>query len=244
MFQSKINISKWKKYKKSGTYRRLLSKNRAVIVATTTGSVACENTLIENSSAFKIIPCSSNQNANSIPSNTRHGNDDEIDENLNDETYYEGFGDFSDESVNDIENIDNDASFQEELRIWAITNNIRHTAINLLLKILKKRTKSCLPLDARTLLETPKDVVLTTLGRGIYWHQGLEVCLKYNLHDINKPLNISLNFNIDGLPIYKSSKNEFWPILFNIYELPTIKPMVVGIWSGIGKPPSAEEFLR
>lgn len=31
---------------------------------------------------------------------------------------------------------------------------------------------------------------------------------------------ISLNINMDGIPICKILKTEFWPILGNVYELP------------------------
>lgn len=48
---------------------------------------------------------------------------------------------------------------------------------------------------------------------------------------------------MDGLPIYKSSKDEFWPILFNIFEMPEIKPMVIGIYCGKHKPVDLTEFL-
>ena len=56
--------------------------------------------------------------------------------------------------------------------------------------------------------------------------------------------SISLNINIDGLPLYKSSKDEFWPILFNIQEAPTLQSMVIGIYCGKGKPSDANLFLN
>lgn len=55
---------------------------------------------------------------------------------------------------------------------------------------------------------------------------------------------IKLNFNMDGLPTYKSSKTEFWPILMSIANYDTVSPMVVAIYSGTSKPPSADEFLK
>lgn len=49
---------------------------------------------------------------------------------------------------------------------------------------------------------------------------------------------------MDGLPIYNSSKDEFWPILFNIYEMPEVKPMVIGVYWGKGKPSDLNAFLK
>lgn len=53
-----------------------------------------------------------------------------------------------------------------------------------------------------------------------------------------------MDINIDGLPVYKSSRQEFWPILCKIHELPFVKPLVIGIYSGLGKPNSLDNFLR
>lgn len=77
-----------------------------------------------------------------------------------------------------------------------------------------------------------------------YWHQGLEFCLKSVLKHLKNPLTISININIDGLPIYKSSMKNFWPILFNIQEFPDIKPLIIGIFYGTSKPKDASEYLN
>ncbi|EAT34372.1 AAEL013379-PA [Aedes aegypti] len=56
-------------------------------------------------------------------------------------------------------------------------------------------------------------------------------------------MQVSLNINIDGLPIYKNSANHFWPIIANIHESPHIPPMILGIYYGPSKPKDANEFL-
>lgn len=55
---------------------------------------------------------------------------------------------------------------------------------------------------------------------------------------------ISIKINIDGLPVYKSSKDEFWPILFNIEEAPGLPPMIIGVYSGKSKPCDINLFLK
>lgn len=82
------------------------------------------------------------------------------------------------------------------------------------------------------------------IGNGHYWHHGLELCLKKCLSNRAAPDTISLNINIDGLPIYKSSKCELWPILCNIYEIPEIKPIVIGIYCGYGKPSDIVAYFQ
>lgn len=49
--------------------------------------------------------------------------------------------------------------------------------------------------------------------------------------------NILLTFNIDGLPLFRSSKVEFWPILGKIFHSASIySPFKVAIYCGKGKP--------
>lgn len=48
---------------------------------------------------------------------------------------------------------------------------------------------------------------------------------------------------MDGLPIYRSANKNFWPVLFNIYEYPTIKPMAIGIFYGESKPQNVKDYL-
>lgn len=80
------------------------------------------------------------------------------------------------------------------------------------------------------------------MGSGTFWYGGVKQCLA-NLHlNASENNQILLNFNMDGLPLSRSSKIEFWPILMGIANNLTIPPMVVGIYSGVGKP-NVEEYL-
>ena len=53
-----------------------------------------------------------------------------------------------------------------------------------------------------------------------------------------------INVSIDGLPLFKSSNLQFWPILFNIHEMPEVPVMIAAIYCGPTKPVSIEHFLR
>ncbi|KAB0803680.1 hypothetical protein PPYR_00650 [Photinus pyralis] len=157
-------------------------------------------------------------------------NDEEIEEHYL-------FSEDSDTDEYDGSNISNE-TLNEKLRNWAISFNISHSAVTALLGILKLPN---LPKSSRTLLRTPRDVTIKKMGSGNYWHNGLENCLLHYLRTSDNYLsNLELSFNVDGLPIYNSSKMEFWPILCSISNL---QPMVVGIYCGTTKPPSVKEFM-
>lgn len=135
-----------------------------------------------------------------------------------------------------------DEDFEEKLIDWVDSYNISKRGINRLLSILNSEGHS-LPRDYRTLLKTDTKIKTVPLAGGEYWHNGLKKCLLRILGNFNESAKLSLNFNIDGLPIYKSSKETFWPILANLHDFPKIRPIVVGIWSGEGKP-VLNEYLQ
>lgn len=91
---------------------------------------------------------------------------------------------------------------------WALKHNITHSAINDLLTILKQ-SFSDIPLDARTLLKTPRNTILETVEPGSYCHFGFKKCLQELLthsYHLLQDLNLlEVCINIDGLPLSKSS---------------------------------------
>lgn len=128
---------------------------------------------------------------------------------------------------------------------WAFDNNITHNALKGIINIINDHVGNLvLPKDPRTLLNTPQNVEIQHIGGNeYYWHNGLQFCLENLLCNVSNPLTITLNINMDGLPIYKSAREELWPILFNIFEFPKVKPMVIGVWQGIGKSTNLEKYL-
>lgn len=115
--------------------------------------------------------------------------------------------------------------------------------LEILIKKRKLNSTEHLPKDARTLLQTPRAVQWQACGNGQYWHCGIDVYLRNFFHDLSQDLTISINVNMDGLPVFNSSKIEFWPILINVFEMKDIQPMVAGIYCGVGKPANITEFL-
>lgn len=130
--------------------------------------------------------------------------------------------------------------FQE----WSIKNNITHVALNELISRIKPKYPE-LPKDARTLLGTPRKVNIDVVAPGHYYHFGLSNsietllsrCPFQNLHCIE------VNINIDGLPLFKSSSSQVYPILCNLVENYN-EVDVVGIYHGYEKPADANVFLQ
>ncbi|EFN76345.1 hypothetical protein EAI_06447, partial [Harpegnathos saltator] len=129
------------------------------------------------------------------------------------------------------------------IREWAMLHNIEHFAINNLLSILKPDHPE-LPLDARTLLRTPKQINVKYVDPGIYYHFGIEHCvinlLLQNSNSITSNC-IELLINIDGLPIAKSSSSQLYPILCSIFSISHVE--IIGVYHGNAKPRDANVFL-
>lgn len=138
-------------------------------------------------------------------------------------------------------------NFKENLRDWAICYHINLVAITALLSILK--TDDCLvelPKDARTLLETQKEVVTRLVEPGSYSHIGLLTGLRKLWKNVTEKVSeVQLLIGIDGLPLYKSSTYQFWPILGMVSNFKCIKSPVfpIGIYCGKEKPKSTNSYL-
>jgi len=158
-----------------------------------------------------------------------------------------------DSSESECEGSDNEAdgdvlkepTFMEQIADWAGRNNIRRNALNELLAILRQHTEYYVPKDGRTLLKTPRVTPIVNKCGGQYIYFGIASgVLKELAHDasiISDSNDVALVVNVDGLPIYKSSSREFWPILCS-FSMCT--PFIVALYYGRGKPESVEEFLR
>ncbi|XP_011880166.1 PREDICTED: uncharacterized protein LOC105568806 [Vollenhovia emeryi] len=130
------------------------------------------------------------------------------------------------------------------LQEWAIRNNITHTALNELISNIKPKYPD-LPKNARSLLGTPRKVNVDIVAPGHYYHFGLSNCIErllsrcsfQNLHCIE------VNINIDGLPLFKSSSSQVYPILCNLVGNYN-EVDVIGIYHGYEKPTDANVFLQ
>lgn len=180
------------------------------------------------------------------------------DENISD-------GDLSDESVeseyrflesdedeeligNNPEDVYDDI---EELRQWALADPpIPHTRLESLLKILRREKYPMLPKCAKTFLGTEKyqyDIEKlddNDSGEFLYFgiEKNLQRCVNSELHEVR---HLQLLINVDGVPLYKSSSMQLWPILCKVFNQPDIyKPFLVAVYCGKQKPSNVNNYLR
>lgn len=120
-----------------------------------------------------------------------------------------------------------------DLQQWSLRHNVTHSALSDLLKLLQPVVPD-LPLDARSLMCTPRNIQYSTMENGLYHYIGIQKHLPQNV------CSLQLLIHVDGLPLYKSSKKEFWTILGCIQR--TQSPFPIAIFGGKGKP-ALQDFL-
>lgn len=128
-------------------------------------------------------------------------------------------------------------SLRQKLQGWAVKfrSNLTVETIENLLEILRDEQLSGLPKSAATLLETKTNRNVTIMEslkntNGYYVYFSIEECLKWVITEEYTEDVIRLLFNIDGLPLYNNSSQQFWPILalilHNEYES---QPFIVAV---------------
>ncbi|XP_045023256.1 uncharacterized protein LOC123467372 [Daphnia magna] len=140
--------------------------------------------------------------------------------------------------------------FRDEISEWVVQYQIKHSSVDALLKIftlLPGFEKLGLPKTCRTLLQTIRQTPLRLVSPGHYYHFGItesiELLLKrLNVDRVDNDI-IKIQFNVDGIPIAKSSESCLWPILGLIERIDGSVPFPVGIYHGYGKPKDPNEFL-
>ena len=203
----------------------------------------------------RLIDCSSDSRTNSISTSD---DDDVLEYPITSQDFVESDANnfyplnSSKSSYSSDESITSAEEVESELRKWSIINSVPHLHINSLLGILRKYWSS-LPKDARTLLRTnDKKASIKSIAGGHYHHFGLcdGLINEFKSHPASLCCDdIFIQINFDGLPLYKSSPDCFWPILGKIIEdepkhRRTRRPFVIGIWVGKSKPTDVCAYLQ
>eukprot|EP00111_Clytia_hemisphaerica_P018966 TCONS_00056088-protein len=127
----------------------------------------------------------------------------------------------------------------EKLKTWALKNNCTRACVNEMLSIVVDLGYN-VPKDRRTLLNTQRTVVQTAMGFGQYIYIGVERRVTKLLSFYDNLDCIALFVNIDGLPLFKSSTINLWPILIQFHNF---KPISVAFFCGKSEPPF-NEFMH
>ena len=139
----------------------------------------------------------------------------------------------------------NDDDLDVGLHEWSMKHGITMSALQDLLGILK-RLHPQLPSDPRTLRRTCRNISVKELSHGgSYYHFGIASGIQrlFAAGFITSPGTLSLQFNVDGLPIFKSSAFQLWPILMIVKESSNADPVSVGLYGGNSKPSDVSEYL-
>ena len=109
------------------------------------------------------------------------------------------------EVFQDNEN-NNELQFEADFKECCYEGNMNAKQITLLLI---KHNNGNLPLSSRTLINTPRNIKIKIKSLMHYYNFGLELSLNRNIEP-NYPnfneSNINLSLNIDGIPLFDSSK--------------------------------------
>lgn len=143
-------------------------------------------------------------------------------------------------------------TFRDRLQGWAVKfrNNLTVEAIDGLLEVLRTDHFYSLPKSSVGLLKTKSNenikIMISSKNTNCsYVYFGVEESLKEIITDEYLDDSIRLLFNVDGLPLFNNSNEQFWPILgLIIHSEYESKPFIVSVYSGDAKPKSVNEFFE
>lgn len=95
---------------------------------------------------------------------------------------------------------------------------------------------------------TPRKLETISLDNGEMYYYGIQKCLTPKLQSsgFNGEISTTINLiiNIDGLPVFKSSRTDLWPILDRSDNLVDLRPFMIACFCGEGKPINLEKYLQ
>jgi len=151
---------------------------------------------------------------------------------------------FSDSESEDMVGCDSAENLSDQIAAWAISEKVKDTAVDKLLKLLKPHHPD-LPVTSRTLKNTGYQAAdIVNIAGGEYVHFGILNGMKHFENEILALFVdvIDYHVNVDGLPLFRSSGTQLWPILGKIVGLQC--PFMIGVFCGPSKPSNVNEFLR
>ena len=151
--------------------------------------------------------------------------------------------DDSSESVDCDSDIGDDEEFNlsQKVASLAIKHRLTHSATNAILELLLDI--GCeVPKDARTILGTTR-----SKSDEHFEHFGLIRGIVRKLRNGMPPVtthSLTLQIHVDGIPLFHSSKTNFWPILGRIVNCTDSRPFIISVYCGPSKPPNLQEYLQ
>ena len=148
-------------------------------------------------------------------------------------------------NANDSNSENEELGMVNELAKWILAFKISRSASNKLLQILRQNGHGDLPKCTRTILQTPRCVASEKKCGGDYIYlgiaRGITRTLNANAQHNFENDTISLVVNVDGVPLYKSSSVQAWPLLCMFGKT---SPFIVAVFVGNSKPSNLGDFLH
>nr|XP_047132691.1 uncharacterized protein LOC124811349 [Hydra vulgaris] len=135
----------------------------------------------------------------------------------------------------------NKKTLSQGLAKWSSKSSISQSNLKELLKILRRHGHSELPKDGRSLLKSSKVFTVDRKWGGTYAYFTIADGLNYFLNSKKDSQNteLSVAVNVNGLPLFKSSNLQLWPILGLIENY----IFIIALFCGNGKPTCLDDFL-
>lgn len=138
-----------------------------------------------------------------------------------------------------------ESDLRRSITDWALRFGVSLIALSALLAILRVHLPF-LPKDGRSLLKTKMEYNVEMIAGGSFHYFGIVNAFRNTLRSVcscftdGHTFNMQLNF--DGIPLFKSSSVQLWPIL-GMFKGLSKKPVVVGLFCGTTKPKNLSDYL-
>lgn len=131
---------------------------------------------------------------------------------------------------------------RQKIKEWFIKNKPTRTTADDMLTILKEEGLD-VPKCIKTLVPNKEKIIIKKISPGFYSHFGIEKQIKALGHLISNVEEIIVDINIDGIPLFNSSRVQLYPILVNIVNVKNISIIPIGIYVGNSKPNDISLYL-
>lgn len=139
---------------------------------------------------------------------------------------------------------ESDEAFAVRLAAWCISSGTARDKMDDLLCLLRQR--SDLPKSTKTLLHTPSTKISPKpITNGAYLHFGIEkMLIESEYRYLRETSEIVLQIGFDGVPLYKSSGTELWPLLGKHVGCKGAPIILIGLFAGVGKPGCVNSYFE
>lgn len=194
------------------------------------------NAIVHNDPYLDNVEIADNQSDDDFDEGSEHDNSSiDLDSDIEQEDVQE--------DIEDNEFAPNE--FTLKLAEWHIRSGTSGENMDALLLLLRNENIQ-LPKSTKTLLNTPTfKIIPRVVEQGEYFHYGIQTALlHYNDEFLQDLEEVVLDIGIDGIPLYKSSRTQLWPILGAFVNRPHVPPFLIGSYYGKTSPQNADIFLE